>query len=126
MADKAKEYEEELLKVIKTRKIAFLNHAFAYTSFSSSTAYNHELEKLESVKEAIQNNRVSSKNYMLQKWIDSDNATLQVAAMRLLADAEEHRKLNQSYVQQDSKVRIEASEINDEQVDKLMNGKIDE
>ena len=97
MTAKAKKYEAELLKVIEEKKIAFLDHAFAFTSFSGSTAYNHELEKLESIKNAIKQNRVKAKNYMLNKWIASDNPTLQVAAMRLLSNTEEHRKLNQSY-----------------------------
>ena len=100
---KKKKYEKELLKVIQDKKIAFLNHCFAYTSFSSSTAYNYELEKLESIKEAINKNRVSAKNYMLQKWIASENATLQISAFRLLSDTEEHQKLNQSYVDHTSK-----------------------
>jgi hypothetical protein len=95
--DKQKQYEDELLRVIGDKKIAFLNHSFAYTSFSSSTAYNYGLEKLETIKEAINKNRVSAKNYMLNKWIGGDNPTLQVAAYRLLSDSEEHRKLNQSY-----------------------------
>jgi len=97
MTAKQKKYEAELLKVIKEKKIAFLDHAFGFTSFSSSTAYNHELEKMESIKQAIKENRVKAKNYMLNKWIGSDNATLQVAAMRLLSSSEEHRKLNQQY-----------------------------
>lgn len=92
------EYAEELLSILRGKKIAFLSHAFAYTSFSSSTAYNFELEKMESVKETIKKNRANAKNYMVQKWIASDNATLQVAAYRLMSDPEEHKLLNQSYI----------------------------
>lgn len=98
MKDKAKKYEEELLKVIKSKKIAFFDHCFGFTSFSRATAYNHSLDKLDSIKDAINQNRVTAKNYMLNKWIASDNATLQISAMRLLSDSEEHQKLNQSYI----------------------------
>src|SRR5690554_4791863 len=94
---KSKKYEKELLKVIKEKKIAFFDHCFGFTSFSRATAYNHSLDKLDSIKDAINQNRVTAKNYMLNKWIASDNATLQISAMRLLSDAEEHKKLNQSY-----------------------------
>jgi len=97
MQKKTKEYEDELLSVIKEKKVAFLDHAFAFTSFSRSTAYGHDLDKVDTIKNAINQNRVKAKNYMLNKWIASDNATLQVAAMRLLSDSEEHRKLNQNY-----------------------------
>jgi len=100
MKDKAKKYEEELLNVIKSKKIAFFDHCFGFTSFSRATAYNHSLDKLDSIKDAINQNRVTAKNYMLNKWIASDNATLQISAMRLLSDPEEHKKLNQTYIDQ--------------------------
>src|SRR5690606_2293414 len=103
MEDKAKKYETELLKVIKDKKIAFFDHCFGFTSFSRATAYNHSLDNLDSIKNAINQNRVTAKNYMLNKWIASDNATLQISAMRLLSDSEEHQKLNQSYVDHTTK-----------------------
>ena len=99
MATKAEQYERELLKVIKEKKIAFFDHCFAFTSFSRSIAYYHKLNELDSIKEAIESNRVKAKNYMINKWIASDNPTLQVAAMRLLSDSDEHRKLNQNYTE---------------------------
>lgn len=101
--DKAKQYEAELLKVIKEKKIAFLDHCFAYTTFSRKTAYNHKLHEIHTIREAIENNRVSAKNYMLNKWIGSDNPTLQVAAFRLLSNSEEHQKLNQQYIDHSNK-----------------------
>ena len=64
---KAKEYELELLNVIQDNKIAFLDHAFAFTSFSRSTAYNYGLDKLDDIKDAIRKNRVKAKTYMLNK-----------------------------------------------------------
>lgn len=103
MESKTAKYEKELLEVIKDKKIAFFDHCFGYTSFCAATAYNHQLEKLETIKNAIKENRVKAKNYMLNKWIASDNPTLQVAAMRLLSDSEEHKKLNQSYIDHTSK-----------------------
>jgi hypothetical protein len=103
MTEKQKKYEAELLEVIKKHKIAFFDHAFAFTSFCPATAYNHKLEKLESIKNAINENRVKAKNYMLNKWIGSNNPTLQVAAMRLLSSPQEHRLLNQSYMDHTTK-----------------------
>lgn len=100
MAGKTKKYEVELLNVIKEKNIAFFDHCFGFTSFSRATAYNHELDKLDNIREAIEGNRVSAKNYMLNNWIKSDNATLQISAMRLLSTEEEHKKLNQSYIDQ--------------------------
>lgn len=100
MSDKSKKYEEELLKVIKSKKIAFFDHCFGFTSFSRTTGYEYKLNDSDAIKDAINQNRVTAKNYMLNKWIASNNPTLQISAMRLLSDAEEHKKLNQSYVDQ--------------------------
>ena len=64
-----KDYEQELLEIIEDRKIAFFDHCFAFTSFSRATAYNHQLDKLDSIKDLIKKNRVKAKNYLLNKWI---------------------------------------------------------
>src|SRR5690606_20500422 len=103
MEERTKKYEKELLKVIKEKKIAFFDHCLGFTSFSRATAYNHSLDKLDSIKDSINQNRVTAKNYMLNKWIASDNATLQISAMRLLSDSEEHQKLNQTYIDHSTK-----------------------
>lgn len=96
--EKTLKYEEEMLKVIKEKKICFFDHIFGFTSFSRATAYNSGLDKLDTISTAIAQNRVTAKNYMLNKWITGNNPTLQIAAMRLIADSEEHKKLNQTYV----------------------------
>ena len=100
---KTDKYKAELLDVIRRHKIAFFDHAFGFTSFKRSTAYNHDLDKLDDIKNAIAQNRVKAKSYMLNKWIASDNPTLQLAAYRLCADPEEHQKLNQQYIDHTSK-----------------------
>ena len=100
---RAEEYKLELLDVINEKKIAFLDHAFGFTSFSRSTAYNNGLDKMDDIKDALRKNRVRAKTYMLNKWIEGDNATLQLAAYRLCADPEEHQKLNQQYIDHTTK-----------------------
>ena len=122
LTEKQKAYEKELLKIIKERKIMFFSHAFAYTSFSLATAYNHGLEKLETIKEALAKNRASGVTYMLNKWIGSDNATLQIAAMKIIADEELRRSLNQQYLEQTIKEQplfnIDVKEGSDTKSDK--------
>ena len=96
---KAKKYEQEMLKAIKMHKLMRFDHVFGgYVSFCSSTAYNHGLEKLDSIKEALAANRRKNITTMLDKWIASDNATLQIAAMRMIAEEEDRQRLNQQYV----------------------------
>lgn len=96
---KYKQYEAEILKVIEDKKIMRFTHVFGlYKGISQSTAYLYELEKSEDIKEALNRNRTYGVNYLLQKWITSSNATLQIAAMRMICDTEEHKLLNQNYV----------------------------
>ena len=96
---KYKQYESEILKVIEDKKIMRFTHVFGlYKGISQSTAYLYELEKSEDIKEALNRNRTYGVNYLLQKWITSSNATLQIAAMRMICDTEEHKLLNQNYV----------------------------
>jgi len=122
LTEKQKAYEKELLKIIEERKIMFFSHAFAYTSFSAATAYNHNLEKLDTIKDALAKNRASGVTYMLNKWIGSDNATLQIAAMRIIADEEIRRSLNQQYIEQTIKEQplfnIDVKEESDSKSDK--------
>lgn len=101
--EKQKDYEAQMLKVIKEKKIKFFEHAFAYLPFAKRTAENHDLHKMHTIKDAINENKVSAKDYMLSKWVESDNATLNISAYRLLSDSEEHQKLNQSYVDHTTK-----------------------
>ena len=74
------------------------DHAFGgFVSFSRRTAYDYGLHELHDIKEALFQNRSKGVNYLIQKWINSDNATLQVAAMRMICESEDHQRLNQQY-----------------------------
>jgi len=93
-------YESELLDAIIKNKFMRFDHCFGGSvTFSRATAYNHGLDKLDSIKDALESNRLKGVNYLLQKWITGENATLQIAAMRLICTPEEHRLLNQQYTE---------------------------
>lgn len=109
--EKKKKYEAEIIELVKKHKIVFFNHVFAFTSFASSTAYLYELEKSETIKELIKSNKSKAKNYLINKWIASNNPTLQISAYRLMSDSEEHQKLNQSYIDHTSKGQSMKNEI---------------
>ena len=99
-----KTHEVAILNLIKEKKIMRFDHIFGhYTGCSRATAYNHGLDKLDSIKEALQQNRSKGVDYLLQKWISGDNATLQIAAMRLICSKEEHQLLNQQYIDHTTK-----------------------
>ena len=93
-----REHEKGILEAIEKHPIFSFKDIFVYyKACSRATAYNHGLDKLDSIKEAIYSNRRRGVSTMLSKWLISQNATLQLAAMRMICDQEEHRSLNQNY-----------------------------
>ena len=51
----------------------------------------------------IEDNTVSIKSGLRTKWYESENPTLQIALYRLTSRDDEHKKLNQSYIDHTSK-----------------------
>ncbi len=98
MEDINTEHEKAILEAIAKHPIFKFKDIFVYyKGCSRATAYNHNLDKLDSIKEALYSNRRKGVSSLLAKWLASDNATLQLAAMRMICDPDEHRSLNQNY-----------------------------
>jgi hypothetical protein len=96
---KQQKYEAELIDMIKKKQWMRYGHIdWTALSFSMPTAYNYELEKLETIKDALAFNRSKAVHYMLQKWIAGDNPTLQIAAMKIVADDADRIKLVQQQI----------------------------
>lgn len=114
MGRKKEEYEKEIVEVIKKNKITFISHIFGhYFDLKSAQFYNLELEKSEKIKEEIEKNRAKGCNFLRNKWIASENATLQIAAYRLICGDDERQMLNQQYIetkQTNTNVNIEISQ----------------
>ena len=68
-----------------------------YKGCTVSTFYNHELEKLETIKRAIDDNKIITKHSLKAKWAESDNPTLQIALFKTICSEEERRQLSQNY-----------------------------
>jgi len=94
-----KEHELGILDAIESNPIYSFKDIFVYyKNCSRATAYVHNLDKLDSIKEAILNKKRKGVTSTLAKWLESKNATLQIAAMRLICDDDERKMLNQSYI----------------------------
>lgn len=81
--------------------ITDIKQLVTYLPCSRSTFYKlfpEGSDKLDKIRELIEDNKVRVKADMRKRWIVSDNATLNLAAYRLLADADEHKRLAQNYV----------------------------
>ena len=95
MASNTAEREKELLKLIQRYKWKRWHYIdWEAVGFARSTAYVHGLDKSDAIKEALAANRVKAVTSMLDKWIESDNPTLQIAAMKMCADEEDRIALS--------------------------------
>lgn len=93
MAYKTSEMIEQCLKAIKKDKLMFIDEVISKVPFSQATFYNHKLEQLEVIKEAIEQEKIDCKVGLKQKWRKSDIPTLQVALMKLIGTEEEYHRL---------------------------------
>jgi len=90
-----KENLEKLsIAAIKKHSLTRIQHIISYLPCVSATFYNFELEKLETIKEALFINREKKKKKLTDRWEKSENPTLQIAAFKLLADEDELLILN--------------------------------
>lgn len=94
MAYKTEELEEQALKAIKEHGLVFIEEVVSFLPCSSSTFYDHQLEKSEAIKEAITFNKVSKKAKLRKNWEYSENATLNISLYKLLANEEELQRLS--------------------------------
>jgi ABC-type iron transport system FetAB ATPase subunit len=116
--DKQAEYEKLMIEAIQKYKWNRWSHIdWDVLGFSRPTAYNHELDKLDTIKGAFEQNRSKNVNYLLQNWINSDNATLQIAAMRIVADPEDRQRLNQNYIEMSGSVMATMAIVDAEPTD---------
>ena len=96
--NKKETYQKEILKVIKDNNIFVIQDIFAfYTGIKSAQFYNLKLEKSESIKKAIDDNKIKTKHSLKNKWFKSGNFSAEVALYKLLSNEDELRKLAMSY-----------------------------
>lgn len=91
--------ESIALTALRQHNLFFIGDIIAYMPCSRATFYNYELDKLDSIKEAIEKNKIQTKNGLKRKWYDSENATVQIALYKLLATDTELRRLQSNYVE---------------------------
>jgi hypothetical protein len=101
------QHEEEITKIIITHKIMCIDHIFAhYTGIKASQFYNLELQKSESIKDAIDTNKSKGANYLLNKFIASDNPTLQISAFKIICTDEQRKKLSMQFIESENKHEV--------------------
>ena len=97
--EKGEKYKAEMISAIKKHNWMRWSHIdWNALSFSRATAYLYKLNELDAIKSQFSDNSSKGVNYLLQKWMTSGNATLEIAAMRLIAEEEDRQRLNQQYI----------------------------
>jgi hypothetical protein len=97
MAYKTDELEKLALDAIEKHKLFFIEDIIAYLPCTKPTFYEHKLNESDAIKSALLEVRVNLKVSMRSKWFRSENATLQLALMKLLSNTEELRKLSMQH-----------------------------
>jgi hypothetical protein len=97
MAYDKKKLEQQSLAAIEKHKLFFIQDVIAYLPCTSATFYNFELEKLETIKDALTKVKTDIKVSMRSKWYKSDAPALQIGLMKLLSTDEELRKLSMQH-----------------------------
>lgn len=102
MAYKTSELEKKSLEAIEKHKLFFIEDIVAYLPCDKSTFYNHKLHELDTIKDALEKNKVEIKTSMRSKWYKSDNPTLQMGLYKLIGTEQEAERLGTTLKHQGS------------------------
>lgn len=107
------EYEKLVqmcLDIIKNPNIniLFITDLVAFLPISRATFYNYGLDKLDTLKEEIENNRIKTKQALRAKWANSKSPALQIALYRMIATKEEKEAITIAPIQKEPEVVEEA------------------
>ena len=97
MAYKTKELEKQALEAIEKYKLFFIEDIVSYLPCNKTTFYEHNLNESNSIKDALTKVKTEIKVSMRSKWYKSENATLQISLMKLIANETERKRLSQTY-----------------------------
>ena len=116
---------EELLRqsleAIEKHKLVFIDDISTYLPCSRATFYNHQLDKVDAIKDYLVKNRVELKVAMRNKWFKSDSPPLQIALMKLISSDDERRAMSTSFMETKQKHKVEdLREFTDEELLDMM------
>lgn len=96
-------------KVIVDENLIFIEEIIKYLPCQKTTFYQMfpiGTDEMNELKEMLNHNKENIKKGLREKWYENDNATTQLALYRLTSTPEEHRLLNQSYIDQVNKTEV--------------------
>lgn len=87
---------KQALAAIEDKTLVFADEVISYLPCSKPVYYKYKLNEVDSIKEALEKNKVDLKGGLRHKMYQSDNATAWIAFYKLLGTEEEVEKLNGS------------------------------
>jgi hypothetical protein len=92
---------EKAKEAAKEKELIFIEEIVSYLPCGKTTFYEYfpaNSEEMNELKTIIEDNAVEIKSGLRKKWRESENPTLQIALYRLTSRTDEHKKLNQAYI----------------------------
>ena len=112
------------LEAIDKHKLIFIDDISTYLPCSRATFYNHQLDKVDDIKDSLIKNRVELKVAMRNKWFKSDSPPLQIALMKLISSDDERRAMSTSFMESKQNHKVEdLREFSDEELIEMMKSK---
>jgi hypothetical protein len=104
-------YDTEILlkkaiQAIQDNNLIFVEDVCAFVGISKPTFYTHfkvGSDYFNQLSDLLEKNKINLKVSIRKKWLDSDRDTGLMALYKLCSTPEEHRKLQQNYVDHTSK-----------------------
>ena len=99
MAYNKKRIYNKAIKAIKEKKLIFVEDVVAYLPISKATLYDYfpiDSNELNTIKEALQDNKIETKVSLRSKWYESNAPALQIGLYKLIGNSEEVHALNGS------------------------------
>lgn len=92
---------EQAKEAVKSHNLFFIEDIVAFIPCSRSTFYERfpdGSDELDALKELLEQNRIKTKSSIRHKLYKSEKAAELLALYRLIATPEEHKRLNQQYI----------------------------
>jgi hypothetical protein len=93
MAYKTSELEKQALKAINEHNLFFIEDVVSYLPCSKPTFYEHKLNESDSIKKALDQNKIITKVNLRKYWGNNHNPTTDIALYKLIGTDGEIEKL---------------------------------
>jgi hypothetical protein len=113
MAYKTDDLLKQSLAAIEKHKLFFIEDIVAYLPCSKETFYQHKLHESDALKSALLKVKTEIKVSMRSKWYKSENPTLQMGLMKLIASPEELKQLSMTHVESNNTHEVKEFNLSD-------------